>query len=81
MGRFLSNWSSCDLLRFVCFSNLAVGLCTFMCQIFLYMTSFNYKHLEQPVSGGMGIIAAFVVTIKQRLPEASPPGRAQRRRG
>ena len=74
MGRFLSNWSSFDLLRFVIFSNLAVGLCSFMCQIFLYMTSFNYKHLEQPVSGGMGLIAAFVVTIKQRLPEVlSPP--------
>jgi hypothetical protein len=69
MGRFLCNWGNFDFLRFVIFSNLAIGLCTFICQIFLYMTSFNYKYLEQPVSGGMGLIAAFIVTIKQRLPE------------
>ena len=69
MGRFLSDWSSVEFVRFTAFSSLIVGICAFFCQIFMYMTSFNYKHLEHPVSGGMGIIAAFVMTIKQRLPE------------
>lgn len=70
MGRFLvPEWGGGELLRFLSFSNLGTGIMVFICQIFYYMTSFNYKYLEQPISGGVGLIAAFAVTVKQRLPE------------
>jgi hypothetical protein len=72
MGRFLvSSWGSAEFLRYVIFVNFTVGCGIFVAQIFYYMTSFSYKYLEDPVSGGMGILSALVVTIKQRLPDVS----------
>jgi hypothetical protein len=72
MGRFLeAGWGAAEFLRFVIFTNFTVGCGIFVAQIFYYRTSFSYKYLEDPVSGGMGILSALVVTIKQRLPDVS----------
>jgi len=68
MGRFLvTSWGATEFVRFVCFTNFTVGCGIFVAQIFYYMTSFRYSYLEVPVSGGMGILSALVVTIKQHL--------------
>eukprot|EP00960_Hanusia_phi_P053970 762513-Hanusia_phi.AAC.3 len=70
MGRWLvPSWGSAEFVKYVFFSNLCVGLSVFISQIVYYMASFNYKYLEMPISGGIGIIAALIVTIKQKLPE------------
>jgi hypothetical protein len=72
MGRYLvASWGSHEFLRYTIFVNSAVGFGIFVAQIFYYMTSFKYRYLEVPVSGGMGILAALVVTIKQRLGDVS----------
>lgn len=47
-------------------ANFLTGIFTFITQIIYYMFTFNYKHLEAPISGGWPIFAAFLVTIKQR---------------
>ena len=47
-------------------ANFCTGVLTFCAQIVYYMFSFNYKHLEAPISGGWPILAALLVTIKQR---------------
>uniref|UniRef100_A0A7S4PR28 Uncharacterized protein n=1 Tax=Guillardia theta TaxID=55529 RepID=A0A7S4PR28_GUITH len=70
MGRWLvPSWGSAEFVKYIFFSNLCVGLSVFISQIVYYMASFNYKFLEMPISGGIGIIAALIVTIKQKLPE------------
>lgn len=70
MGRFLvSSWGPSEFLSYVIFVNFTVGCGIFVAQIFYYMTSFSYMYLEQPVSGGMGILSALIITIKQRLPD------------
>ena len=72
MGRYLvASWGSHEFLRYTLFVNSTVGFGIFVAQIFYYMTSFKYRYLEVPVSGGMGILAALVVTIKQRLGDVS----------
>jgi len=37
-------------------------------QIIAYMVTFSWRQLDTPVSGGMALIAALAVTVKQRLP-------------
>mmetsp|Transcript_50843 Transcript_50843/g.82199 ORF Transcript_50843/g.82199 Transcript_50843/m.82199 type:complete len:349 (+) Transcript_50843:54-1100(+) len=70
MGRFLvPAWGSIELLRFMFFANLFTGIIIFFSQIIYYMCTFNYKYLEAPISGGWPLLAAFLVTIKQRLPD------------
>mmetsp|Transcript_44155 Transcript_44155/g.107912 ORF Transcript_44155/g.107912 Transcript_44155/m.107912 type:complete len:381 (-) Transcript_44155:179-1321(-) len=70
MGRYLvSSWGSREFISYVVFTNFTVGCGIFVAQIFYYMTSFSYSYLEQPVSGGMGILSALMITIKQRLPD------------
>jgi len=70
MGRFLvPTWGGKELLRFLFFTDLLTGVIMFCAQIVYYMLSFNYQHLERPVSGGWPMIAALLVTIKQRVPD------------
>lgn len=70
MARYLEPiWGSTELLRFVLVVNAAVGVLAFCWMMLVFMMTGSEEYLYGRANGFHGVIAAFLVAIKQLLPE------------
>uniref|UniRef100_A0A7S0QX60 Transmembrane protein 115 n=1 Tax=Pyramimonas obovata TaxID=1411642 RepID=A0A7S0QX60_9CHLO len=70
MARYLEPiWGSKEFLKFVVITNALVGLVTFMYMMTVYFATASEDYLYGKVCGFHGVVAAFVVAIKQLMPE------------
>jgi len=70
LARYLEPiWGSTELLRFVLAVNAAVGVLAFCWMMFVFMMTGSEEYLYGRANGFHGVIAAFLVAIKQLLPE------------
>jgi hypothetical protein len=70
LARYLEPiWGSTELLRFVLTVNAAVGVLAFCWMMCVFMMTGSEEYLYGRANGFHGVIAAFLVAIKQLLPE------------
>ncbi|GMI87007.1 hypothetical protein like AT3G07950 [Hibiscus trionum] len=70
MGKFLEPvWGSKEFLKFIFIINFLTSVCVFVTAIALYYVSMEEKYLYMPLSGFHGVLAGFLVGIKQIVPD------------
>ncbi|XP_052200290.1 rhomboid-like protein 19 [Diospyros lotus] len=62
-------WGSREFLKFIFIVNFLTSLCVFVTVISLYYTTRQESYLYMPLSGFHGILAGFLVGIKQIIPD------------
>lgn len=62
-------WGSREFLKFIFIVNFLTSLCTFITAVALYYITMLEKYLYMPLSGFHGIIAGFLVGVKQIVPD------------
>jgi membrane associated rhomboid family serine protease len=73
-GRHLEPfWGSREFLKFIIFVNLFTCLSTFVLAVFLYVITRQGGYLYAHISGFHGILAGFLVAVKQINPEQEVP--------
>jgi membrane associated rhomboid family serine protease len=74
VGRHLEPfWGSKEFLKFIVFVNLFTSANTFVLAIFLYFITRQGGYLYSPISGFHGVLAGFLVAVKQINPEQEIP--------
>ncbi|XP_022939647.1 rhomboid-like protein 19 [Cucurbita moschata] len=66
-------WGSREFLKFIFIVNFLTSLCVFITAIALYYITQEEIYLYFPVSGFYGILAGFLVGIKQIIPDQELP--------
>ncbi|XP_024397883.1 rhomboid-like protein 19 [Physcomitrium patens] len=66
-------WGSKEFVKFIAFVNLFTCASTFVLAIFLYFISRQGNYLYAPISGFHGVVAGFLVAVKQIIPEQEIP--------
>ncbi|XP_023552913.1 rhomboid-like protein 19 [Cucurbita pepo subsp. pepo] len=66
-------WGSREFLKFIFVVNFITSLCVFITAIALYYITQEESYLYLPVSGFYGILAGFLVGIKQIIPDQELP--------
>ncbi|XP_020577581.1 rhomboid-like protein 19 isoform X2 [Phalaenopsis equestris] len=70
IGKFLEPlWGSREFFRFIVVVNFLISICIFVTAIALYYITTEESYLYTPVSGFHGILAGFLVGIKQLMPD------------
>lgn len=70
MGKLLEPiWGSKEFLKFVFVVNFLTSLCVFVTAIALYYITRQENYLYMPLSGFHGVLAGFLVGIKQIIPD------------
>ncbi|KAJ0046309.1 hypothetical protein Pint_06069 [Pistacia integerrima] len=70
MGKLLEPvWGSKEFLKFIFIVNFLTSVCVFITAIALYYITREESYLYMPVSGFHGILAGFLVGIKQIIPD------------
>ncbi|KAJ4720817.1 rhomboid-like protein 19 [Melia azedarach] len=70
MGKLLEPvWGSKEFLKFIFVVNFLTSVCVFITAIALYYITRQENYLYMPVSGFQGILAGFLVGIKQIVPD------------
>lgn len=62
-------WGSREFLKFIMAVNLLTSMCTFAVAIILYYISQNENYLYTRLSGFHGVLAGFLVAVKQLMPD------------
>lgn len=62
-------WGSKELFKFIITVNACTAVCTFVVMIVLYYSSLSDKFLYAPICGFHGVVAGFLVGIKQLMPD------------
>ncbi|KAJ7553584.1 hypothetical protein O6H91_06G104100 [Diphasiastrum complanatum] len=62
-------WGSKEFLKFIVFVNLFTSLSTFVLAILLYYITRGDNYLYVPISGFNGVLAGFLVAVKQIMPD------------
>ncbi|GMH11274.1 hypothetical protein Nepgr_013115 [Nepenthes gracilis] len=62
-------WGSKEFLKFIFVVNFLTSVCVFITMIALYYATTLEAYLYMPISGFDGVLAAFLVGIKQILPD------------
>lgn len=62
-------WGSKEMLRFILVVTVSTSCATFFTCIFLYASSQNLAFIYDPVHGYCGLTGAYLVAVKQLLPE------------
>ncbi|KAG0573327.1 hypothetical protein KC19_VG168700 [Ceratodon purpureus] len=74
VGRHLEPfWGSREFFKFIVFVNVFACTNTFVLAIFLYFITRQGDYLYSPVSGFHGVLAGFLVVVKQINPEQEIP--------
>ncbi|KAG6556660.1 hypothetical protein Mapa_001601 [Marchantia paleacea] len=69
-GRLLEPvWGSKEFLKFIAFTNFFTTICTFVISIFLYYVTGHESLLYTPTAGFHGVLAGFLVAVKQIFPD------------
>lgn len=66
-------WGSREFLKFIFVVNFLTSLCVFVTAIALYYITTQENYLYMPLSGFHGILAGFLVGIKQIIPDQELP--------
>lgn len=66
-------WGSREFLKFIFVVNILTSLCVFVTAIALYYITTQENYLYMPLSGFHGILAGFLVGIKQIIPDQELP--------
>ncbi|KAJ6690430.1 hypothetical protein OIU85_006671 [Salix viminalis] len=70
MGKLLEQvWGSKEFLKFIFIVNFLISVCVFITAISLYYITRRENYLYMPISGFQGILAGFLVGIKQIIPD------------
>ncbi|KAH1045802.1 hypothetical protein J1N35_036586 [Gossypium stocksii] len=70
MGKLLEPiWGSKEFLKFIFIVNFLTSVCVFITAIALYYLTMQEKYLYMPLSGFHGVLAGFLVGIKQIVPD------------
>lgn len=70
IGKFLEPlWGSREFFKFIVIVNFLISICIFVTAIVLYYITTKESYLYTPVSGFHGILAGFLVGIKQLMPD------------
>ncbi|XP_039023403.1 rhomboid-like protein 19 [Hibiscus syriacus] len=70
MGKLLEPvWGSKEFLKFIFIINFLTSVCVFVTAIALYYVTMEEKYLYMPLSGFHGVLAGFLVGIKQIVPD------------
>ncbi|KAK8965373.1 hypothetical protein KSP40_PGU015100 [Platanthera guangdongensis] len=70
IGKFLEPlWGSREFFKFIVVVNILISICIFVTAIALYYITTQESYLYTPVSGFHGILAGFLVGIKQLMPD------------
>ncbi|KAG0576582.1 hypothetical protein KC19_5G091300 [Ceratodon purpureus] len=73
-GRHLEPfWGSKEFMKFIVYVNLFTCASTFVLAVFLYFITRQGDYLYAPISGFHGILAGFLVAVKQIGPEQEIP--------
>ena len=62
-------WGSKEFLKFIAVVNASIGFCTFVLMFILYVFTRSEDILYAQLGGFHGMVAAFLVAIKQLMPE------------
>ncbi|KAL9365505.1 hypothetical protein Peur_043378 [Populus x canadensis] len=62
-------WGSKEFLKFIFIVNFLISICVFITAISLYYITRQENYLYMPISGFQGILAGFLVGIKQIIPD------------
>ncbi|KAL3687799.1 hypothetical protein R1sor_014108 [Riccia sorocarpa] len=69
-GRLLEPvWGSKEFVKFIAFTNFFTTICTFIISIFFYYVTGHENLLYTPMSGFHGVLAGFLVAVKQIFPD------------
>ncbi|KAL2629910.1 hypothetical protein R1flu_014596 [Riccia fluitans] len=69
-GRLLEPvWGSKEFVKFIAFTNFFTAICTFVISIFLYYVTGHENLLYSPTAGFHGVLAGFLVAVKQTFPD------------
>jgi len=70
VGRLLEPfWGSREFFKFIVFVNFFASANTFVLAIFLYIITRRESYLYAPISGFHGVLAGFLVAVKQIMPD------------
>ncbi|GLT93207.1 hypothetical protein SLE2022_110080 [Rubroshorea leprosula] len=70
MGNLLEPiWGSKEFLKFIFVVNFLTSVCVFITTIALYYITTQEHYLYMPLSGFQGVLAAFLVGVKQIVPD------------
>ncbi|CAN0825458.1 Rhomboid-like protein 19 [Linum grandiflorum] len=70
MGKLLEPvWGSKEFLKFIFIINFLTSVCVFITAITLYYITTQETYLYMPISGFQGVVAGFLVGIKQIIPD------------
>uniref|UniRef100_A0A6N2LR13 Uncharacterized protein n=1 Tax=Salix viminalis TaxID=40686 RepID=A0A6N2LR13_SALVM len=70
MGKLLEQvWGPKEFLKFIFIANFLISVCVFITAISLYYITRRENYLYMPISGFQGILAGFLVGIKQIIPD------------
>ncbi|MBA0875352.1 hypothetical protein Goshw_030176, partial [Gossypium schwendimanii] len=74
MGKLLEPiWGSKEFLKFIFVINFLTSVCVFITAIALYGVTRQEHYLYMPISGFHGVLAGFLVGIKQMVPDQELP--------
>ncbi|MBA0782478.1 hypothetical protein Gotri_000360, partial [Gossypium trilobum] len=74
MGKLLEPiWGSKEFLKFIFVINFLTSVCVFITAIALYGVTRQENYLYMPLSGFHGVLAGFLVGIKQMVPDQELP--------
>ncbi|KAG8473739.1 hypothetical protein CXB51_035982 [Gossypium anomalum] len=74
MGKLLEPiWGSKEFLKFIFVVNFLTSVCVFITAIALYSVTRQENYLYMPLSGFHGVLAGFLVGIKQMVPDQELP--------
>ncbi|MBA0751350.1 hypothetical protein Gogos_000280, partial [Gossypium gossypioides] len=74
MGKLLEPiWGSKEFLKFIFVINFLTSVCVFITAIALYGVTRQDNYLYMPLSGFHGVLAGFLVGIKQMVPDQELP--------
>ncbi|MBA0572937.1 hypothetical protein Golob_000239 [Gossypium lobatum] len=74
MGKLLEPiWGSKEFLKFIFVINFLTSVCVFITAIALYGVTGQENYLYMPISGFHGVLAGFLVGIKQMVPDQELP--------
>ncbi|KAK4480331.1 hypothetical protein RD792_013402, partial [Penstemon davidsonii] len=62
-------WGSREFLKFIFVVNFLTSVCVFITAISLYYITWQEAYLYRPISGFQGVLAGFLVGIKQIIPD------------
>ncbi|XVF83257.1 hypothetical protein PTKIN_Ptkin16aG0472100 [Pterospermum kingtungense] len=74
MGKLLEPiWGSKEFLKFIFVINFLTSVCVFVTAIALYYVTQQENYLYMPIAGFHGVLAGFLVGIKQIVPDQELP--------